>query len=68
MRQRKKKAEEEKLKDVENDTGNNFDVAKQMEKENKDIVGEKCIRHDSCKLAHSDEKKKKSWKRHYETA
>ena len=59
MRQRKKKAEEEKLKDVENDTGNNFHVAKQMEKENKDIVGEKCIRHDSCKLAHSDEKKEK---------
>ena len=37
-----------------------------MRKENKDIVGEKCIRDDSGKLAYSDEEKKKAWKQHYE--
>ena len=35
-------------------------------KENKDIVGEKCIRGDSGKLAYSDEEKKKTWKHYYE--
>ena len=37
-----------------------------MRKENKDIVGEKCIRDDSGKLAYSDDKKIKAWKQHYE--
>ena len=37
-----------------------------MRKENKDIVGEKCIQNDSGKLAYSDEEKKKAWKQHYE--
>ena len=34
--------------------------------ENKDIVGEKCIRVDSGKLAYSDDEKIKAWKQHYE--
>ena len=37
-----------------------------MRKENKDIVGEKCIRDDSEKLAYSDDEKVKAWKQHYE--
>ena len=37
-----------------------------MRKENKDIVGEKCIRDDSGKLAYSDDEKIKAWKQHYE--
>ena len=56
----KKKAEIEKLKNVENDDVTVFRIAKQMRKENKDIVGEKCIRDDSGKLAYSDEEKKKA--------
>ena len=39
----KKKAETEKLKNGENDNITVFCIAKQMKKENKDIVGEKCI-------------------------
>ena len=54
----KKKAEIEKLKNVENDDVTVFRIAEQMRKE-KDIVGEKCIRGDSRKLAYSDEEKKK---------
>ena len=37
-----------------------------MRKENKGIVGEKCIQDDSRKLAYSDEETKKAWKHHYE--
>ena len=37
-------------------------MAKQMRKKNKDIVGEKCIRDDSGKLAYSNEEMKKAWK------
>ena len=39
----KKKAETEKLKNGENDNVTVFRIAKQMRKENKDIVSEKCI-------------------------
>ena len=37
-----------------------------MRKKNKDIIGEKCIRDNSGKLAYSNEEKKKTWKQHYE--
>ena len=62
----KKKAEKEKLNNIEKDTVTVFRIAKQMRKENKDIVGEKCIRNDSGKLAYSDDEKKIAWKQHYE--
>ena len=62
----KKKAEIEKLKNVENDNVTVFRLSKQMRKENKDTSGEKCIQDDSGKLAYSNEKKKKAWKQHYE--
>ena len=41
-------------------------IAKQMKQENKDIVGEKCIRNDNDVLAFNEEDKKKAWKQHYE--
>ena len=62
----KKKAEIEKLKNVENDDVTVFHIAKQMRKENKDIFGEKCIQGDYGKLAYSDEERKKAWMQHYE--
>lgn len=36
-----------------------------MKKNNKDIVGEKSISGNSGKLAYSDGKRKKTWKKHY---
>ena len=62
----KKRAEKEKLKNIENDYVTVFRIAKQVRKENKDIVGEKCIRDDSEKLVYSDDEKIKDWKQHYE--
>ena len=57
-----KKVETEKLENVENDDVKVFRIAKQMRKKNKDIVGEKCTRDDSEKLAYSNEETKKAWK------
>lgn len=62
----KKKAEKVKLKDVEGDKQKIFRIAKQMRMENKDIIGEKCIRDDNGNLALSEAEKKKAWKEHYE--
>ena len=54
------------MKNVENDDVTVFRIAKQMRKENKEIVGKKCIRDHSEKLAYSYEEKKKGWMEHYE--
>ena len=54
------------MKDIEPDTHIIYHIAKQMKQENKDIVGEKCIRDDNIVLAFNEEEKNKAWKRHYE--
>ena len=55
----KKKAEKEKMKDIETETHIIYRIAKQMKQENKDIVGEKCIWDDSAVLALIKKKRKK---------
>ena len=62
----KKKAEKEKLNHIDSDSNIIYRIAKQMKQENKDIVGEKCIRDDDGVLAFNVEDKKKAWKQHYE--
>ena len=62
----KKKAEKEKLNDIDSDSNIIYRIVKQMKQENKDIVGEKCIRDDDGVLAFNVEDKKKAWKQHYE--
>ena len=57
----KKKAEKGQLKDVENDTQTVFRIAKEMKKENKDIVCERRILGNSGKLVYSLEEEK-TWK------
>ena len=61
----KKKVEKEKIKDIETDT-HIYCIAKQMKQENKNIVGEKCIRDDNGVLAFNEEEKKEVWKQHYQ--
>ena len=46
-----------------NDTGI-FKLAKQMDKTNQDVVGEKCVRNDTGELFLSDEEKMKAWVEH----
>ena len=47
------------MKDVENDAQAIYRIAKQMRPENKDIVGEACIRDDTRKLVFNEEAKRK---------
>ena len=51
----KKKAEKEKMKDIETDTHIIYHIAKQLKQENKDIVGKKCIWDDNGVLAFNEE-------------
>ena len=62
----KKKAEKEKMKDIETDTHIIYSIAKQMKQENKDIVGKKCFWDDNGVIAFNGDDKKKTWKQHYE--
>ena len=43
-----------------------FHIAKQIRKQNQDIVREKCVKHDDNKLAYFDTAKKNAWKQHYQ--
>ena len=42
-----------------------FRIAKQMMRENQDVMGEKCVKNDEGKLALTPEAKKAAWKQHY---
>ena len=43
-----------------------FHIAKQIRKQNQDIIGEKCVKDDDNKLAFSDTTRKNAWKQHYQ--
>ena len=43
-----------------------FRIAKQMMRENQDVMGEKCVKNDEGELALTPEAKKAAWKQHYE--
>ena len=61
----KKRAEERELQNVTEGKDNIFRIAKQMKRENQDVIGDKCVRDDDGVTAH-DEAKRKAWKQHYE--
>ena len=42
-----------------------FRIAKQMMRENQDVMGEKCVKNDEGELALTPEAKKAAWKQHY---
>ena len=42
-----------------------FKIAKQMDRRNQDVVGEKCIKNDAGELTLSDDEKMKAWVEHY---
>ena len=43
-----------------------FKIAKQLRKDNQDVVGDKCVKNDSGNLSFDNEAKKVAWKQHYE--
>ena len=43
-----------------------FKISKQLRSDNQDVVGDKYVKDDSCKLSIDNEAKKVAWKQHYE--
>ena len=61
----KKKAEEVQFANVASDRNQLFKIARQMEKPNADVVGDKCVTNDG-ELACTDSEKLSAWKQHDE--
>ena len=61
----KSAASEEAFKAVDPQGSNIYRIARQMKRENQDIIGENCVRNDANELALTDEGKKKAWVQHY---
>ena len=62
----KKAAEEKKFSDLKPGMDDIFKIAKQLRKDNQDVVGDKCVKDDSGNLSFDNEAKKVAWKQHYE--
>ena len=62
----KKTAEGKKFSDLKPGMDDIFKIAKQLRKDNQDVVGDKCVKDDSGNLSFDNEAKKVAWKQHYE--
>ena len=62
----KKAAEVKKFSDLRPGLVDIFKIAKQMRKNNQDIIGEKCVKDDSGRLTINDSDKRNAWRQHYE--
>ena len=62
----KRNAEKEKFANVKDNKENNFHDAKQMRRENQDIIREKCIQDDDRNFSLDDASRTQAWKHRYE--
>ena len=65
VRLAKSEAEAVKFRDIDTHGSGIYRLARQMDRTNQDIVGEKCIKNDAGELALSDTDKMKAWVEHY---
>ena len=61
----KSEAEKEVFAHISPNGNEIFHIAKQMDKTNQDVVGEKCVKNDAGELTLSDDQKMKSWVEYY---
>ena len=61
----KSEAEKEEFSKISPNGDGVFRIAKQIDRANQDVVGEKCVRNDAGVLALTDEDKMKAWVEHY---
>ena len=61
----KSEAEKEEFANISPSGDGVFRIAKQMDRTNQDVVGEKCVRNDAGELSLNDEEKMKAWVEHY---
>ena len=66
VHQAKRRAEERELQDIRGGKDNIFRIAKQMRRQNQDVIGDKCVRNDLGEMALDDEAKKVAWQQHYQ--
>ena len=60
----RKTAEEERFADLRAGKTDVFKIAKQMRKENQDVIGDKCVMNDAGNLSIDKESKRTDWKQH----
>ena len=61
----KSEAEKDKFSDIGPNGDGIFRLCKQLDHENQDVVGEKCVRNNKGELLLSNEEKMKAWAEHY---
>ena len=61
----KSEAEKEAFSHISPNGNEILNIAKQMDKTNQDVVGEKCLKNDADELSLSDDQKMKSWVEYY---
>ena len=62
----KSEAEMVALQKIDPQSGDIYRLAKQMRRDNQDVMGEKPVKNDAWELSLDEETKKAAWKEHYE--
>ena len=66
VHQAKSEAEKVALQKIDARSGDVYQLANQMHRDNQDVMGEKPVKNDAGKLSLDEESKKEAWKEHYE--
>ena len=66
VHQAKSEAEKVALQKIDARSGDVYRLAKQMRRDNQDVMGEKPVKNDAGQLSLDEESKKEAWKEHYE--
>ena len=66
MYKAKKSAEDERFADIKQNDKNIFKMAKQIRKDNKDIIGDTCIKDKNDNLCFTNAAKWQAWKDYYQ--
>ena len=66
VHQAKSEAEKVALQKIDARSGDVYQLAKQMRRDNQDVMGEKPVKNNAGQLSLDEESKKEAWKEHYE--
>ena len=66
VHQAKSEAEKVALQKIDARSGDVYQLAKQMRRDNQDVMGEKPVKNAAGQLSLDEESKKEAWKEHYE--
>ena len=66
VHQARSEAEKVALQKIDPRSGDVYRLAKQMRRDNQDVMGEKPVKNDACQFSLDEEAKKESWREHYE--